>query len=150
WDNLGNGETVACKYLDKILTAETYSDRILKESATRIVPATTVHFFSGNNIGPRKDTASRSLMIRLEVDRPDPENRTFSHSNPFQWTLDHRGEILRAMYVILLGNEQLQPGKAKKTKTRFPEWWNLIGSAVENAATALIELQSPETPASQK
>ena len=48
--------------------------------------ASTIHFFTGNNIGPRGDLASRSLHIRLEVDRADPENRSFRHPDPIAWT----------------------------------------------------------------
>jgi hypothetical protein len=39
--------------------------------------------------------ASRSLIVRLEVDRADPENRTFKHSG-IGWTEAHRGQILAA------------------------------------------------------
>jgi transposase len=150
WDNLGNGEIVACKYFDALLTSETYSDRVLGATEQRVVPATTVHLFSGNNVGPKGDTASRSFKVRLEVTRSDPENRDFEHSDPMAWTLDHRGRILQAMYTVLLGNPQLQPGQAKERKTRFKMWWHLVGSAVENAAAALKEIQSPQTPESQK
>src|SRR4051812_3182987 len=150
WDNLGNGEMVACKFFDALLTSETYSDRVLGATEQRVVPSSTIHLFSGNNVGPKGDTASRSFKARLEVTRPDPENRDFAHADPEAWTLDHRGRILQAMYTILLGNEQLQPGKAKKEKTRFKRWWTLVGSAVENAAAALVEMQSAQTPESQK
>jgi hypothetical protein len=150
WDNLGNGEMVECKYFDALLTSETYSDRVLGATEQRVVPSATIHMFSGNNVGPKGDTASRSFKARLEVTRPDPENRDFTHADPVEWTLNHRGRILQAMYVILLGNPQLQPGKAKKEKTRFKRWWTLVGSAVENAAAALAEMQSPQTPESQK
>ena len=34
--------------------------------------AATIHFFTGNNIGPKGDLASRNLTIRLEIDRADP------------------------------------------------------------------------------
>lgn len=40
--------------------------------------ASTIHHFTGNNIGPKGDTTSRSLVVRLEVDRTDPENRSFN------------------------------------------------------------------------
>jgi hypothetical protein len=84
------------------------------------------------------------------VNRSDPENRDFVHADPFQWTLDHRGRILQALYTVLLGNPQLQSGKAQRCKTRFKDWWHLVGSAVENAAIALVEIQSPNIPESQK
>ena len=63
------------------------------------------------------------------MDRIDPENRPFAHDDPFAWTLDHRGEILRALYTILLGNPRFDCAP----QTRFKTWWRLVGSAVENA-----------------
>ena len=68
-------------------------DRVLGETGTRTVPAHTVQAFTGNNIMPRGDLASRSLAIRLTVDRPDPENRPFIHSDPLAWTEANRGEF---------------------------------------------------------
>jgi hypothetical protein len=104
WDNIPRGAAISCPSIEKALTAETYTDRILGESESRTVPATAVHIFTGNNIAARGDLASRSLSVRLAVDRPDPENRTFAHPDPLGWTEANRGRILRALYVILLGN----------------------------------------------
>jgi hypothetical protein len=89
--------------------------------------------FTGNNVSPKGDLASRSLVARIVVDRPDPENRDFAHPDPFQWTLDHRGEILEALYAILVGNPRLHK-KEKDEKTRFKMWQRVVGSAVEHAA----------------
>jgi hypothetical protein len=150
WDNLPVGASLSSPTIDAVSTLESYSDRILKESNNRTVPTYTIMIFTGNNITPCGETASRSLVTRLEVNRPDPENRKFTHPDPAAWTLDHRGEILRALYTILLGNPQLQPGQAKESKTRFKHWWNLVGSAVENAATTLAEVQADRTPDAQK
>ena len=78
--------------------------------------------------------ASRSLDIRLTVDRADPENREFKHSNPIGWTKRHRTEILAVLYTILLGNPQLRTAHDAEGKTRFKMWWRLVGLAVEYAA----------------
>jgi len=142
FDNIPLGATIACPTIEKILTAESYSDRILGQTAIVTVPAFTILTLTGNNITPKGDLASRSLMARLDVDRPDPENRPFKHSDPIAWTLCNRGQILHALYVILLGNPQLQAPKAPKT--RFKRWWHLVGSAVENAADALLDAEAWE------
>ena len=97
------------------------------------VAAAVVHLFTGNNIGPRGDLASRALISRLEVDRPDPENRPFQHPDPIGWTEANRGKILSALYTILLGNPRLRGGSAAAPKTRFKLWWHLIGAAIEHA-----------------
>jgi len=143
WDNIPVGTTIACPTLEKVLTAESYSDRILGQSATVTVPSFTVMTFTGNNISPKGDMASRSLITRLEVERPDPENRDFTHADPVAWTLENRGAILRALYTILLANPQLQPVGRVAAKTRFKSWWDLVGSAVEHAACALEDDQFP-------
>src|SRR4051812_2914689 len=77
WDNVPLGAAVGCPSIEKALTAETYSDRVLGESRTLNVPAYTVQVFTGNNVTARGDLASRALNARLTVDRPDPENRAF-------------------------------------------------------------------------
>jgi hypothetical protein len=77
WDNIPRGTAISCPSIEKALTAETYKDRVLGVSENRTVPASTIQVFTGNNITPRGDTASRSLNARLSVDRPDPENRAF-------------------------------------------------------------------------
>ena len=74
----------------------------------------TIHIFTGNNIGAKGDLASRSLNIRLSADRADPENRAFRHPNPIDWTENHRGEILAALYTILLGNPQLKDAARRR------------------------------------
>jgi hypothetical protein len=122
WDNIPRGTMIACPNLERASTAETYSDRILGETKTPIAPSHTVHAFTGNNIGPKSDQASRSLEVRITTDRPDPENRAFKHPDPIGWTRDHRGQILRSLYTIMLGNPQLKPGERGPDETRFKEW----------------------------
>ena len=139
WDNIPRGTSIACPSIEKALTTRVYSDRILGESKTRVVSAESVQMFTGNNISARGDTATRSLETRLSVDRPDPENRRFQHSDPLAWTLNHRGKILQALYTIMLANPRRKPGKHPPRETRFKVWWDLIGAAVEHAAGLAVE-----------
>jgi hypothetical protein len=134
WDNIKRGTTVSCPSIEKALTAEEYSDRVLGFSERRTVSPAAVQMFTGNNISPRGDLASRSLRVRLMVDRPDPENRPFRHPDPIQWTKANRGKILNAIYTILLGNPRLYESRPAPAETRFKAWYHLVGSAIENAA----------------
>lgn len=134
WDNITRGIQISCPHIERSCTAAYYSDRKLGVSEMVATAASTIHFFTGNNIGPRGDLASRSLHIRIAVDRPDPENREFKHPDPIGWTENNRAEILRALYAILLGNPTLKMARDAPMKTRFKLWWRLIGSAVEHAA----------------
>ena len=138
WDNIPLGTTITCPILEQVLTLDTWSDRLLGQSTSLTVQTHTIMVFTGNNIGPRGDLSSRSLGSHIEIDQPDPENRTFRHMDPIEWTVDNRGEILRCLYTILLGNPQLRPQTRQTEKTRFKRWWHLVGSAVENAAVAMV------------
>ena len=134
WDNIARGTQISCPHIEKSCTSAYYADRKLGVSEAVSTAAATIHLFTGNNIGAKGDLASRSLHIRLDVDRADPENRKFVHPDPIGWTENHRAEILAALYTILLGNPQLKAKRDAAGKTRFKMWWRLVGSAVENAA----------------
>jgi hypothetical protein len=134
WDNIPRGSQISCAHIEKSCTSEFYSDRKLGVSETIAASAATIHFFTGNNIAPRGDLASRSLCARLTVDRPDPENRDFRHPDPIAWTEAHRGKILASLYTILLGNPRFKQSAAEPPQTRFKAWWSLIGLPVEHAA----------------
>jgi hypothetical protein len=134
WDNIPRGTQISCPHIERSCTANYYIDRKLGVSETVATAASTIHLFTGNNIAPRGDLASRSLEIRLELDRHDPENRAFKHPNPNDWTDSMRAEIIAAFYTILLGNPTLKEPRDAPMKTRFKMWWRLVGSAVEHAA----------------
>jgi hypothetical protein len=153
WDNIARGTAISCPSIEKALTAESYKDRVLGKTESRTVPATTVHTFTGTNITARGDMASRSLVVRLVVDRPDPENRPFKHPDPVGWTEANRGRILSAFYTVLLGNPRLYDSNPPPAETRFKLWWHIVGSAVEHAAKqhadyakALAVDQNPTCP----
>jgi hypothetical protein len=143
WDNLRAGEQVDCSHLQRAATSETISDRVLGASEGETVPSTAVQIFTGNNIGPGGENLSRALRVHLDVNRLDPENRPFRHSEP-GWTQANRAKILRALYTILLGNPALKMPRNADGKTRFKLWWRVVGAAVENAARLHAEATDPD------
>jgi hypothetical protein len=118
WDNVNRGLQISCPHIEKSCTSEFYSDRKLGVSEMVRTAAATVHIFTGNNVAPKGDLASRSLQVRLDVDRVDPENRDFRHPDPIGWTQSHRAEILAALYTIMLGNPTLDLPRGAAMKTR--------------------------------
>jgi hypothetical protein len=143
WDNIARGTRITCPHIEKSCTAAYYSDRKLGVSEIVATAASTIHIFTGNNIRPRGDLASRSLETRLELDRIDPENRKFYHPDPIAWTDNHRAEILSALYTLLLGNPTLKLARNAPMKTRFKMWYRLVGSAIEHAAKLVVEHVEP-------
>jgi len=139
WDNITRGSQISCPHIEKSCTAAFYADRRLGVSEMVATAASVIHLFTGNNIAPRGDLASRSLQVRLVVNRTDPENREFKHPDPVGWTEDNRAEILQALYTLLLGNPALKLPRDTIFHTRFKMWYRVVGSAVEHAARLVSE-----------
>jgi hypothetical protein len=118
WDNIARGSAISCPHIEAALTAAETSDRVLGASRVETVPSTTVQIFTGNSITPRGDMASRSLMLALNVDRPDPENRAFRHADPLAWTQANRPKIVRALYTLLIAGG-LNRSQKQEAKTWF-------------------------------
>jgi len=116
WDNIPRGAAISCAHIEAALTAPDISDRVLGVSQVETVPSTTVQIFTGNSITPRGDMASRSLMLALNVNRPDPENRKFAHADPMAWTQANRPKIVRALYTLLVAGALNRP-KQQEAKT---------------------------------
>jgi hypothetical protein len=133
WDNVPRGAIISCPHIERSCTAGIYVDRKLGVSESVQASAATVHLFTGNNIAPKGDLASRSLQARIDVERTDPENRPFKHSG-VDWTEANRAKILRALYTVLLGNPELRKPHFAPAKTRFKLWWRVVGAAIENAS----------------
>jgi hypothetical protein len=134
WDNIQRGTLIDCQHIQKASTSDSVTDRILGVSKTASASSAAIQLFTGNNIGPKGDSVSRALQARIEVDRIDPENRPFRHSDPIGWTEANRPKILRALYTIMLGNPELKKPRGAPAKTRFKLWWRVVGAAIENAA----------------
>jgi hypothetical protein len=124
WDNIARGSSISCCHIEAALTAPEISDRVLGVSHVETVPAGTIQIFTGNSIAPRGDMASRSFQLALDVNRPDPENRPFTHPDPLAWTQANRPKILRALYTILIGGAvNRQQGQLAKTRFKLEPYW---------------------------
>jgi hypothetical protein len=71
--------------------------------------------------------------VLIDVTRPDPENRPFTHTDPLAWTSSNRMKLMRAFYTLLLWNSYLRLPAADRLepKTRFKTWWASIGAPIE-------------------
>ena len=138
WDNIPRGAQISSACIEKALTSAEVSDRVLGESEFENAPGGTVQIFTGNSIAPKGDMCSRSFAIVINVDRPDPENRPFVHSDPIGWTEQHRLQILINLYTMLLYGCQNRPA-GQVAKTRFKDWWKLCGWPIEHAASLIGE-----------
>ncbi|MGJ0510662.1 MAG: hypothetical protein ACR652_26760 [Methylocystis sp.] len=139
WDNIPRGASIRCPHMERALTSAEYTDRVLGVSEQLTVPSLTVMLFTGNNIAPTGDMASRSLVCSIDVTRTDPENRSFKHPDPLRWTAKNRMKLMKSLYTLLLWNPYLRmPADERvEAKTRFKTWWASVGAPIEGV-TALI------------
>jgi hypothetical protein len=134
YDNLKLGAVIDCPHVARVLTKGTYEDRVLGVTETREVDTSTVISWTGNNAACRGDLNSRVLRVPFTSTRVDPENRPLIHADPISWSFANRLRILRALYTIILGNPRLAGASTGEPPTRFKDWWNVVGLAVEWAS----------------
>jgi hypothetical protein len=103
--------------LDAVLTATTWTDRILGESRIVVFPWLAVLVATGNNVQLGADTSRRTVYIRLQSPLENPEERSdFRHTDIVSFVRDNRSALLAAVYTIARGFIQAgrprQPGVA--------------------------------------
>ena len=90
--------------LDRLLTCESWGDRLLGASKIITVPATAVWAATGNNTPLRGDTPRRVIPIRLEVLDPRPEERSgFRLPQLLAHVAAERSSLLRDALTVLAG-----------------------------------------------
>jgi hypothetical protein len=87
--------------LCKILTQETYGDRLLGETSTLSLPTNCTWTMTGNNLVFRGDLAQRVLLCRIDARVPNPEQRSFAIPEIKAHLLEHRAEFVHAALTIL-------------------------------------------------
>jgi hypothetical protein len=89
--------------LDAALTATSWSDRILGQTAMASgIPLYAVWYATGNNVILVGDTARRVVHIRLESPEENPEERAdFHHPDLLAWVRQERPRLTAAAVTIL-------------------------------------------------
>jgi phage/plasmid primase-like uncharacterized protein len=98
-DNLEG--TLRGAHLAAMLTAETFSGRLLGSSAMVELPTRQLWVATGVNLAPSRDLLRRSLTIRLDPGVERPEQRAFPF-HPVTWTREHRAEMQSAALTIVV------------------------------------------------
>jgi len=76
-------------------------DRELGKSSNLRVINDRVWVLTGNNPVLGGDMVRRTIPILIDPDMANPETRSFSIANLFEWARERRGEVLQAMLCIL-------------------------------------------------
>ena len=119
--------------LDAALTATSWSDRILGQTAmVSAVPLYATWYATGNNVILVGDTARRVVHIRLESSEENPETRAdFHHSDLLAWVHQERPRLTAAAVSILAAYCAAgRPDMRLPAWGSFEEWSDLVRQAV--------------------
>lgn len=129
WDE---SPVITGRTLALILTAATYSDRLLGGNKMISVANRFTQVALGNNVQVWGDLKRRVVPIRLEPDTEHPEHRSnFRHPNLERWVIEHRGELLGAVLTIWRAWLAAGRPRAKVTMGSFERWAGVVGGALE-------------------
>jgi hypothetical protein len=126
WDNIGPDQTLGCPSFDAALAGTSWQDRILGVSQmTAVLPLTTVHLASGNNVALGGDTERRTVLCRLESRLESPEERSgFKIPNLVAHIKDERAKLVVAALTILRAFTLAGRPQAKLAPVGSFESWN--------------------------
>ncbi len=104
--------------------------RVLGATKTHTVDANITWVATSNNAQLDGDTISRSILIRLDTSRENPEDREFNF-NPIRFIAENRAQVQGAILTIVRAwLDTGRPERAEKV-SRFPAWERVIGGIIE-------------------
>jgi hypothetical protein len=112
--------------MDRFLTSEVWTDRILGKTQMVTLPNLTVSILTANNAVIANDTARRSLAIRLAPLEERPENRDFTIPDLEGYVRANRRTLLIAVLRILQWH--IANGRPQQEAGRFGsfESWSAV------------------------
>jgi hypothetical protein len=141
FDNVARGAHFGGGSLDALLTAPTWSDRLLGVSTTVSLPNRTTIAVTGNNIMLSGDLGRRSLFANIDPGCADPENRQFENrqfaiSDLRGYLHRHRADLLTAALTVMrahLQHNRPLTGGCQQAHVigSFESWSRLVAAAVE-------------------
>lgn len=143
-------QRIASPALDAILTNTVWEDRLLGRNMMVRLPVHAVFFVTGNNLSIGRDTARRSLLIRLESQHENPEKRDdFKHARLEKWVAQNRERLYAAALSILVAwFEAGQPDMRLPAWGSYEEWSRVVRNSlvwIDLPDPALTREGLPET-----
>ena len=116
--------------LAAVLTADTWSDRILGRTESVSLPNRAVWIATGNNLQVGADLARRSYLIRLDARMARPWTReNYRHPDLLAWVEEQRGCLLAAVFTLVRGwCVAGRPGVKVPALGNFTPWAQNIGA----------------------
>jgi hypothetical protein len=126
---------VAGGSLAALLTAETWSDRVLGVSKMVRLPVRATWIATGNNLSFSRELARRTVWIRLDAKSERPWARSeFKHHPIRRWVDQHRPELVWAVLVLIQNwISEGRPAFKAVTLGSYESWAEVIGGILVTA-----------------
>jgi len=108
--------------LDGLLTSQDFSGRILGSLREVKFVNDRLWCLTGNNLHIDGDLARRTLWVSIDPKVPAPQNRTGFKLDLPVYVSEHRGEILRALLILILAWRNSGKSIELRTSDSFAKW----------------------------
>jgi hypothetical protein len=119
--------------LESLLSAQTFSGRVLGVSETFTAPNLATVFVTGNGCTVSPDLRRRSLFCELFIEAERPEDRKFTRMLEVGELLQERERILSALWSLVQSWDLAGRPGPSKTSSSFPHWAAIVGGIVEHS-----------------
>ncbi len=117
--------------INTLMTAQSWTDRILGFSKTPELPTRVTWMVSGNGLSVRADQVRRTMYLHLDPRIERPEARVFDGPPLIELITRDRVKLLSAVFTILRGYRQAGcPGQNENLLGSFEEWSRQVAGAV--------------------
>jgi len=117
--------------MNVLLTSEIWTDRVLGSSETISLPSKVTLAATGNNLVMKGDMTRRTLTLRLNPNVERPELRSFKISDLSTYVLNHRADLISALFTIFKAYQLAGSPQVKSSALgSFEEWNRRIASCL--------------------
>ncbi len=135
WDNIAEGTQITSATLAGLITAPEWSDRVLGSSRNEKYANDRLWAVTGNNLRLGGDMASRTVVVRLDPNMPNPEARpdsAFQIPNLQAWLTDPANRQALQWNLLVLVADWVTHGAPRTAHLmrQFSPWAQAAGGFV--------------------
>jgi hypothetical protein len=153
-DNIPDDGKLESSALASVLTAEEWAGSRLGHTDIRVDLNRLTWYATGNRISLAEDLARRSMPILIDSGMEKPQARTFD-KNIKTWTMEHRGELVHAVLVLIRNWFCKGQPLSTRTKGSYERYMAVVGGILDAAGLSEgfgsdIEVTDDETTTTVK
>lgn len=131
FDNLHEGAVIDSPILARLITERVWADRTLGKNSTVAYPNDRLWLATGNNLNVGGDMASRTVLVQLDPNMPNPEQRTgFAIGQLDHWILNPANQRTVLWHLLVLIADWIAAGGPRAhglAMRQFTTWAEAVG-----------------------